>query len=105
MNRGKRKGRGVAVPAPGTRRVRRMLSRVEELPVACGHLYALAVGYDVLSDPESGIFVLASCRGELPLGVLRAERGGPFGDPVSGSLSFYGLSPSCVSEYRRGYSS
>ena len=62
----------------------RLLSRVEVLPVARGHLYALAVGYDVLSDPESGVFALASCRGELLLGVLRAERGGPFGDPVSG---------------------
>src|SRR4028119_771708 len=103
VNRGKRKGRGVAVPAPSTRRVRRLLSRVEKLPVARGHRYPLAVGYDVLSDPEGGVFALAGCRGELLLGALLAERGGPFGDPVSGLLGFHGLSPSCVSEYRRGY--
>src|SRR4028119_2235102 len=93
VNRGKRKGRGVAVPAPGTRRVRRLLSRVEKPPVARGHRYPLAVGYGVLSDPEGGVFALANCRGELLHGALRAERGGPFGDPASGVGRVPGLAP------------
>src|SRR5215210_7368903 len=52
----------------------------------------------------SRCFALAGCCGELLLGSLHPERGGPFGDPIGAVLIFHGGSPSCLSYLCRQHS-